>query len=269
MWALESEAIKEEGQTCQSFLWAYGGSRGTYVPHTVINREHVSHRSSDGCSTTDHQPKGSHPLTFSSNRPTMAAHPTGTKQQHCSLGCEMGLDQSGDEPTSCPKEPPQWRQKEEDPLAGCLKGAHQEAFRKDSNLVKQIRQTYFRAHHLEFDSEITHDLACVFKEMADIVSLLNTEIHQVQDPWPGKKELCTANHAAMSSTKDICCFQVVSLTESPKGIHSPEALKCQGGLSFCPGVGRRGRMRALPWTTSILSLPPRVGLQKMPMILYN
>ena len=86
---------------------------------------------------------------------------------------------------------------------GSLKGAHQEAFRKDSNLVKCIRQTYFRMHHPEFDSEITHNLAHVFREMVDAVSLLSTEIHQVQDPWPGKKELHTANHAAVSSAKDI------------------------------------------------------------------
>ena len=88
------------------------------------------------------------------------------------------------------KKSSQWRQKEEDPLAGCLKGACQEAFRKDTNLVKWIRQTFFRAHCLEFDSEITHNLAHVFKEMADIVGLLNTEIHQVQDLLPGRKELC-------------------------------------------------------------------------------
>ena len=107
---------------------------------------------------------------------------------------------------SCPKEPPQERQKEEDPLASCLNGAHQEAFRKDSNLVKHTRQPYFRVHHPEFDSEITHDLAHVFREMADVISLLSTKIHQVQNPWPGKKEVCIANHAALSSAKDICYF---------------------------------------------------------------
>ena len=158
----------------------------------------------------------------------MVAHSTGTKLQHCSPRYEMGLDQSRDEPASHP---------EELPLSGCLKGAHHEAFRKDSNLVKWIRQTYFRAHCPEFDSEITHKLAHVFKEMADIVSLLNTKIHQVQDPWPGKKELHEASHVAMSSTKDICYFWEVSSTEYPKilglkGIHSLETLKCQGDVIY-------------------------------------
>ena len=54
-----------------------------------------------------------------------------------------------------------------------------------------------------------------------------------------KKELHAANCAAMISAKDICYFPVVSPTGSPKiiglkGIHSPEALKHQSGLSFCP-----------------------------------
>ena len=112
---------------------------------------------------------------------------------------------------------------------GCLKGAHQEALSKGSNLVKQIRWTYFKAHCLEFDSETTHNLTCIFKGMADMVGLLNNKVHQVQDPWPGKKELHTANHATISSAQEICYFQVVSPTESPKiiglkGIHFPEAL---------------------------------------------
>ena len=38
--------------------------RHTYVPHTVTNMEHVSHWSPDGCSTTNYQPEGAHPLAF-------------------------------------------------------------------------------------------------------------------------------------------------------------------------------------------------------------
>ena len=75
--------------------------------------------------------------------------------------------------------------------------------------------------------------------MVDIVGLLNTGIHLVQDLWPGKKEL----HAAISSAKEICYFLVVSPMESPKimglkGIHFPEALKHHSGLSFCLWCGR-------------------------------
>ena len=89
---------------------------------------------------------------------------------------------------------------------GYLKGAHLEAFKKDYILMKWIRWTYFRAHHPEFSSKDIHNLAPVFLEMAEAVGLLNTEIHQVQDPWSSKKELCTATHVAMSSAKDIHYF---------------------------------------------------------------
>ena len=71
--ALESEAIEEDGagsailpaglQSSHPGL-SHRCPRGTYVSHTVTNREHVSHQSSDGCSSIDHQPKGSHPLAF-------------------------------------------------------------------------------------------------------------------------------------------------------------------------------------------------------------
>ena len=75
---------------------------------------------------------------------------------------------------------------------------------------------------------------------------MDTEIHQVQDQWQGKKELCTANCTAMRSTKDVHYFWVASPTESPKimglkGIHSPEALKCQTGLLFCLWCGKEGQ----------------------------
>ena len=80
----------------------------------------------------------------------------------------------------------------------------------------------------------------------DVVGLLNTKTHLVQDLWPGKKELHAANHAAISSAKEICYFQVVSPMESPKimglkGIHFPEALRCHSSLSFCPWCGKEGQ----------------------------
>ena len=82
--------------------------------------------------------------------------------------------------------------------------------------------------------------------MADVISLLNTEIHQVQDQWPGKKELHTANCAAMNSAKEVCYFQVVSPTKAPKikglkGIHSPEALKHQSVVLFSPWCNKEGQ----------------------------
>ena len=58
-----------------------------------------------------------------------------------------------------------------------MRGAHQEAFHKDSDLVKCRRQTYFRAHWPVFDMEVTHNLTNVFKELVEMAGLLDTEIH--------------------------------------------------------------------------------------------
>ena len=186
----------------------------------------------------------------------MAVSSAGLKQQYPLPRCKAELNQSEDEePTCCSKEMPQWRQKEEDPLAGHLKDACQEAFCQDSALVKQIRWTYFQAHQPAFDREATHDLAHVFKEMAEAVGLMNTNIYQVQDPWQGKKELWAANHTVRSSVKDLQYFQMVSPTKSPKimglkRINSPEALKWWSGLLFCSWCGKEGRTRVLCWTIS-------------------
>ena len=58
-------------------------------------------------------------------------------------------------------------------VEGCPPGSLQ----KDSGLVKCIRQTYFRAHWPVFNKEVTHDLIDVFKDLAEMAGLLDTEIH--------------------------------------------------------------------------------------------
>ena len=128
-------------------------------------------------------------------RPTTATHPTRNKQQHLPRN-EAELDHSRDgEPTS-PRDLPQQRWREEDPLAEHLWGTHREAFHKDSDLVQHIRQTIFRAHSPVFHEEVAHDLADIYREMAKIAGLMGTEIHPIQDQWQGKKELHTTNHVA-------------------------------------------------------------------------
>ena len=172
-------------------------------------------------------------------RPTTTTHPTGNKWQH-SPRCEVEVDHSGDrEYASHPREPPQQRQREEDPLVEHLKGTHWEAFCKDPDLVQHIRQTYFRAHSPVFHKKVTHNLGKIFEERAKMAGLMGTKIHPVQDQWQGKKEL----HVAKGSAKNLCYFQVVLPIRSPKimglkGIYSPEALKLQAGLSFCPWCGK-------------------------------
>ena len=115
--------------------------RHTHVPYTVTKREHVSHWSPDCHSTWTSAQGVPSPHLPTLQGPSMAAHSTRTKWSYSLPGCDMGLDQSGDKPASCPKEPPQQRQREGDTLDGQLKDAHQEAFGKDSYLVKEIRCT--------------------------------------------------------------------------------------------------------------------------------
>ena len=129
--------------------------RHTYVPHTVTNREHISHWSPDGHSTKDHQAKGSHPLAF----PLHKAHHGGTlcwDQMATQLAwMQHGIGQIWGWTCIMPQRATPMKVKGGDPLEGWLKDAHQEAFGKDSNLVKQIRCTYFRAHCPEFNNTTT------------------------------------------------------------------------------------------------------------------
>ena len=124
-------------------------------------------------------------------------------------------------------------------------GHPSEAFHKDLDLVRCIRQTYFRAHMLVFHKKVTHDLANIFWRW-----------QKWQASWAlnppssgsvvGQKELHMANHAAKGSAKNLHYFWVVSPIKSPKimglkGIHSPDARKCQTGLSFCPWCRKEGQ----------------------------
>ena len=160
IWALESEAIEEDEWAHQSFLWACRAALWACPAEALGVLMYPIQLLMGNISLTGL-------LTAAPQQTTSLRGPipspstpkgTGAKQPHSLPRCHMGLDQSRDKPASHPKEPPQKRQKEGDPMEWCLKGAHQEAFRKDSNLVKWIRQTYFRAHCPEFNSETTHNL---------------------------------------------------------------------------------------------------------------
>ena len=108
------------------------------------------------------------------------------------------------------------------------------------------RWSYFKTHHPKFDHKVSHNLAHEFQKRADSAGLLDLDVYEVQDMWTGQKELCATNHVAKGSLKDICYFQVISPTELSKimglkGIHSPEVLKWQNGLSFCSWCGKEGQ----------------------------
>ena len=86
----------------------------------------------------------------------------------------------------------------------------------------------------------------VFKELAEIAGLLGTKVYSVHDQWVGRKECCSTYPIVRGSAKDLHFFRTVVPLEFHKirglwGIHSPEALKWQTGLSFCPWCGKEGQ----------------------------
>ena len=255
MQALEDKGLKEERHSCQSFLLACEAALKACPNKALGILMYPIHILTGNMSLTslltaapqlpiilrDPISSPSHP-----RRPATATHPTGNNWHHLPR-CEAELDHSRDEePASHPGEPPQQRWREEDPLAEHLRGVHREAFCMDLDLVQHIRQMYIRTHSPVFHKEATHDLANIFGEMAKIMGHMGTKIYPIQDQWWGKKELHLANQQAKGSTKNLCYFWGVMPVESPKimglkGIHSPEALKHQVGLSFCPWYRKEGQ----------------------------
>ena len=216
-------------------------SRETDVPSSFVDRKPIPPWSSNSNLATDHKVEGSHPLPH--------ATPADLQLLYILLGLSNTTHLSvrqrwiilGGHP---------YKGGEEDPLAGHFGDSHHEAFCKDLDLVQCTRQTYFRTHLLTFHKEVTCELTDIFREMAEMVGLLGSEVHLVQDQWKGRKELCSANCTVRGSAKDLHYFRVVSPLESPKimglGASTPPRLSSIWPASHSAhGVERRGRMRAL------------------------
>ena len=50
-----------------------------------------------------------------------------------------------------PEEHPHWRQKEGRPVVKPLKESHQEAFSRESEVIKAAKQAYYKTHHPSFE----------------------------------------------------------------------------------------------------------------------
>ena len=145
-----------------------------------------------------------------------------------------------------PEEQSHQRWKERRPLVKLLKESHQEAFKKDSDLIQNIRQAYFQMHCADHNHKGSQDLPHTFQGMAISVGLMDSEVHKVQEVWTGQKGLQVAYCKVKGSPKGIQFFWEVPPTKLPKimglkAIHSPEALHCQVGLSFCPQCRKEGK----------------------------
>ena len=119
----------------------------------------------------------------------------------------------------------------------------QEAFSKESELVRAARCDYCKTHWPNYEHKELYNLSSTFREMATATNLMGSEVHEV---WTGWKDLKATHHVAKASPRDICFFRVMPPTKLPKimglrGIHSLEALQQWGGLSFISGVEKKGK----------------------------
>ena len=139
-------------------------------------------------------------------------------------------------------------------LKKLLKRGWQEAFTRDSSLVQQAREAYFRMNWPEFDHKSSHDLAGLFWQMIASISLLDSKIYEIQEVWTGQEDLQYANDALKLLTKGLQLFCPVSSSESPKvmglkGVHHPDAHCHFARLTFCGKEGQNeGTVVNHSWT---------------------
>ena len=169
----------------------------------------------------------------------------GTKRWHQLPNQVVSLPQSGDEVEGTSEEPPNMKWKEKMPFKKSLKGSQWEAFEKDSDLVLQAREEYFRINCPHFDRETLYDVSSLLQDMISSVGLLGSQIYEIQEAWTGQENLHCANDVLKTLPKDLQFFHPISPSELPKvmgltGIHHMDAL-CHFTLS----VERRAKMKGL------------------------
>ena len=143
-------------------------------------------------------------------------------------------------------------------LRKSLKGSQWEAFAKDSNLVQQAREDYFKTNCPHFDWETSCDLSDVFQDMISHVNLLDSQIDKIQEAWTGQSDLQYTNNALRTLPKGLQFFCPISSLESPKvmgltGVYKPDALHHFASMTFCPWCRKEGQNKGTIvnhlWTT--------------------
>ena len=113
-------------------------------------------------------------------------------------------------------------------------------------MVVEARLHFFSKHSYNFNQDGNCDLSGIFKKLAKSVSLLGTDIYEIQASWTGPEELKQANYTLQSLPKGLKFLRAVPTSESPKvmglmGIHDPDALQCFAGFTYCPWCGKEGQ----------------------------
>ena len=249
---LEEQVIQEEGRSQTDFLSACQASlhaspvelRGMLVASydILMGQAPTSHpfTLSQGASPVEQlSTPAAPPMPAPEQSPRPKRwHPSPDPVDSMPLGRTMFKATSEGLPSSKWWEVPPWNK--------VFKQSCSEAFRLDTNLVKEARKEYFKRHSYNFTVEGTHDLSEVFRWMAKSTDLLGPVIHKIQAVWMGPDELQQANYALRSLPKGLKFLHAVPPSESPKvmglvGIHDSDALCCFNGLTHCPWCGKEGQ----------------------------
>ena len=132
------------------------------------------------------------------------------------------------------------------PLHKALTQSHLETFRRDSNLVREMREEYFKTHCPNFNTENTHDLSDIFWCMAETAELLGSSIYEIKEVWAGSDELQQANYMLRTLPKGLKFLRAVPPSESPKvmgltSTHDQDTLCHFNGVTHCPWCSKEGQ----------------------------
>ena len=145
---------------------------------------------------------------------------TSAKWWHHSFdqGVSMPRQEETEELDNTPEEPPHWKWKEGRSVVRPLKEYCQEAFSKESQLIRAARQGYYKTHQPNYECEGSYNLSSTFREMATSANLMGSEVHEV---WTSQKDLRATHCMAKTSPKGIHFFRVISPTNPPKIMRIP------------------------------------------------
>ena len=127
---------------------------------------------------------------------------------------------------------------------------------------------------LTIHKEDTYELMGVFKELAEMAGLLDTKGHPVQDPWVGKRELCSTYYAVRGSAKDLHFFQHSGTSQIPQNNGSlrhtlPQGTELTGWPLVLPMVWKRGAKQGDHCKPPVhWALLPLAGVKKVSILLH-
>ena len=252
---LEEEAIEEKSKgqlnflsTCQAAMRASPPeSHATLIAsyHILMGHVPTSHLLSISQGTSPSQQGSNQGLLPLLPILCLVFHP-GPKWQDHSQDPMGGSPVSEAMSMATPEGPPSSKQHEVTPLHKALMRSHQEAFGRDSSLVRKMREEYFRNHCPNINNENSHNLMAIFQQMVETAGLLGSAIYEIKEAWSGQDELQQANYTLRTLPKGLTFFRVVSPSDSPKvmvlmGIHHPNTLCHFNGLTHCSRCGKEGQ----------------------------